>query len=64
MRKTGEWKVKAEYIGGKKMYGIFRVRDITKERLPGNIETGRGYFPEREAAEELVGKLNKTRREM
>lgn len=53
-----EWRVRGEYIGGKKMYGIHRLRDITKEGYPGNIETGRGYYPDRESAEQLVRKLN------
>lgn len=53
-----EWRVKEEYIGGRKMYGICRRRDIKKEQCPGNIETGKGYFPNREPAEQLARRLN------
>lgn len=54
-----KWMVREEHIGGKKMYGVYRLRDVTKEGWPGNIESGKGYFPEKESAEQLAERLNR-----
>ena len=59
-----EWKVTANPIGGKIMYGIFRTIDINKLDHSGNREDYGVYLESREEAVERAKYLNAMKEEV
>ena len=58
-----EWRVWANPIGGKMMYGAYRLRDKDATDHSGNRESAGRWYDERETAEELVRTLNEEEKE-
>ena len=58
-----EWKVTSNTINGKKMYAVYRKRDINAVDHSGNREYAGGYSEYREAAVMTAAELNKIEEE-
>ncbi len=56
-----EWRVTSNYIGDKKMYGVYRLRNINETDHSGNREQVGGWMAYRQAAVELAAALNKNK---
>lgn len=56
-RKPSEWKVSANPVAGKMLYGVYRIRDLSRPDHSGNRET-RGYWETKAEAEKLAALLN------
>jgi hypothetical protein len=54
----GKWKVTLNYIGGDKMYAVYRLRDINEIDHSGNREYAGGWTENREAAEVIADQMN------
>ena len=54
----GKWKVTSQYINDKKMYAVYRLRDVSAVDHGGNREYEGGYTTDRGAAEALAAMLN------
>lgn len=54
-----EWKVTSNMIDGKKIYGVYRTRDVNEVDHSGNRETRGGYMVNREEAAALAEILNR-----
>lgn len=54
-----EWKVTSNTINGKKMYAVYRKRDINAVDHSGNREYAGNYVENREAVAFVVDELNK-----
>jgi hypothetical protein len=54
----GKWKVTYQYIGNKKMYAVYRLRDVNAVDHSGNREYAGGWTENREAAEVVADQLN------
>ena len=57
------WRVTANPVAGKMLYGVYRLRDVSGIDHSGNRETKGGYFNTREEAEALAERLNEEERE-
>lgn len=53
-----EWKISSNYIGGKKLYIAYRLRDVAEVDHSGNREYSGDYTTNRDEAQALVDKLN------
>lgn len=53
-----KWKVTSNIIDGKKMYGVYRLKDESKPDHSGNREVYGIYHKERETAEVMANMLN------
>ena len=55
-----EWRVTSQYIGGDKIYAVYRLRDIAATDHSGNREYyfGGHLYPTRDAAEMAAQRLN------
>lgn len=51
-----EWRVSSNPVGGKMLYGVYRLRDVSKVHHSGNMET-RGYYDEKSDAEAEAKKV-------
>lgn len=56
-----EWKVTANIIDGKKVYGVYRIIDTTEVDHSGNREMTGGYTCYREAAQVVADALNENK---
>ena len=54
----GTWKVTWQYIGGVKMYAVYRLRDINEVDHSGNREYATGYSENREGMQETADQMN------
>jgi len=54
----GEWKVTSNPIGGKTLYGVYRLLDINEVDHSGNREFAGNYVEDRQIAEFVAEKLN------
>ena len=54
-----EWRVTSNSINGKKMYAVYRLRDINAVDHSGNREFAGSYIDNRDAAEIVAKELNK-----
>ena len=54
-----EWRVTSNSINGKKMYAVYRLRDINAVDHSGNREYAGGYVSSRETAAIVAAELNK-----
>lgn len=53
-----EWRVTSNYFGGKKKYGVYRLRDIDEVDHSGNREMLDRWFDERELAKLYADAMN------
>lgn len=53
-----KWKVTSNYIGDKKMYAVYRLRDINAVDHSGNREYAGGWIENREAVQIVADQLN------
>ena len=53
-----KWTVTSNFIGGKMMYAVCRVKDITKTVHSGNLEFATGYIESKLDAERIAKNLN------
>ena len=63
MANQSEWRVTANPVAGKMLYGVYRLRDKDALDHSGNRETRGGYYERREDAEKLAATLNKDEEE-
>jgi len=54
----GEWKVTSNPIGGKTLYGVYRLLDINEVDHSGNREFAGNYVEDRQIAEFVAEQLN------
>lgn len=59
-----EWRVTSNYIGGEKMYSVYRLIDISETDHSGNREFAGGWVVHKQAAIDLAAELNKNTREV
>ena len=52
------WKVTSNSINGKKVYGVYRIRDVAEVDHSGNREMFGGYMDHRYEAIIIAEKLN------
>lgn len=52
-----EWRVCTTPVGGKMLYDVYRLRDVSEVHHSGNMET-RGYYDEEADAEAEARRLN------
>ena len=55
---TGKWKVASQYIGGEKMYAVYRLRNVDEVDHSGNREYAGGWTDDKEVAVEAADQLN------
>lgn len=55
----GKWKVTSNYIGGEKMFAVYRLRDISEIDHSGNREYATDYTNDRENAEAIADMMNR-----
>lgn len=53
-----KWKVTWQFIGGVKMYAVYRLRDIHSVDCSSNREYGSGYSCREEEVSALAERLN------
>lgn len=56
-KNPSEWRVSTNYVAGKTLYGVYRIRDINAVDHSGNRET-RGYYERKGEAERIARNLN------
>ena len=54
----GKFDVTCQYIGGVKMYAVYRLRDANGIDHSGNREYVTDYMPDKAEAEEICSRLN------
>ncbi|EJP28291.1 hypothetical protein HMPREF1147_1702 [Selenomonas sp. FOBRC9] len=59
----GEWKISSMYLGGKKVYQVYRIKDMTRVDHSGNREYAGGLLHDEREAMALAQKLNKETQE-
>lgn len=59
MATRSEWKVTANLVGGRKIYGVYRLRDTAEVDHSGNREYYGDYMDSQQAAEQIASELNK-----
>ena len=57
-QKTGPWKVSSNFIGDRKVYQVYRIKNTEEVDHSGNRECSGGYVTERYEAEKLAEILN------
>lgn len=55
---TGVWKVESNWIGDKKMFRVYRLRNIYAVDHSGNREYASEYTDDIEATKRLASRLN------
>ena len=58
MANHSEWRVTANPVAGKMLYGVYRLKDKDALDHSGNRETRGGYYEHRSEAEHLAAVLN------
>lgn len=58
-----EWRVTSNFIGGEKMYAVYRLRNINEVDHSGNREYAGGWISNKEAASIVAAGLNKNTEE-
>lgn len=53
-----KWKVTSNYIGGRTMYGVYRLRNIDEVDHSGNREMAGGYVENKDVAQIVADQLN------
>lgn len=53
-----KWKVTSNYLGGEKMYAVYRLRDVNEVDHSGNREYAGGWTNNRVAAQTVADQLN------
>ena len=56
---AGEWKVTSQYIGDKKMFAVYRLRNVDDVDHSGNREYAGGWSENREAMQVVADNLNR-----
>lgn len=59
MATRSEWKVTANPVGGRMIYGVYRLRDTAEVDHSGNREYYGDYVDSRQTAEQIADELNK-----
>ena len=54
----GEWKVSSNFLNGKQMFTVYRLRNVDEVDHSGNREYYGGYTDSKEEAQELADYLN------
>lgn len=54
----GSWKVTSNSIGDKKVYGVYRLRDVLEVDHSGNRELYGPYHDDRQEAQAIADRLN------
>ena len=54
-----EWMISSQWLGGKKVYQVYRIKDMRKVDHSGNREYAGGLLHDEREAMELAAKLNK-----
>lgn len=54
-----EWKISSMYLGGKKVYQVYRIKDMRVVDHSGNREYAGGLLHDEAEAMELAAKLNR-----
>ncbi len=57
-KQPSEWRVSANPVGGRMLYGAYRIRNMKELDHSGNRETRGVLFADRTEAEEFVKYLN------
>ena len=57
-KNPSEWRVSSNLIAGRKLYGVYRIRDINEPDHSGNRESRGELYEAREEAEVLAERLN------
>ncbi|WP_315443982.1 hypothetical protein [uncultured Selenomonas sp.] len=55
----GEWKISSQYLGGRKVYQVYRIKDMRIVDHSGNREYAGGLTNDEAEAMALAEKLNK-----
>lgn len=56
--KHSAWKVTSNFIAGKILYAVFRIKDTSQILHSGNMEYATGYMESKEDAQKIADKLN------
>ena len=54
-----EWKIRSQYLGGKKIFQVYRLKDMDEDDQIGNRTYAGAWKRDKAEAVELVEKLNK-----
>lgn len=54
----GEWKISSQYLGGRKVYQVYRIKDMRIVDHSGNREYAGGLTNDEAEAMELAVKMN------
>ena len=54
-----EWKISSQYLGGRKVYQVYRIKDMRIVDHSGNREYAGGLLHDEAEAMELAAKLNR-----
>ena len=54
-----EWKIRSQYLGGKKIYQVYRLKDMDEDDQIGNRTYAGAWKRDKAEAVELAAKLNK-----
>ena len=54
-----EWKIRSQYLGGKKIFQVYRLKDMAEDDQIGNRTYAGAWKRDKAEAVELVEKLNK-----
>lgn len=55
---TGKWDITSQYIGGKKVFQVYRLRDVNGVDHSGNREYSDRVFDDRSASQAHANELN------
>ena len=55
----GEWKISSQYLGGRKVYQVYRIKDMRIVDHSGNREYAGGLTDDEAEAMALAERLNK-----
>lgn len=54
-----EWKIRSQYLGGKKIFQVYRLKDMDEDDQIGNRTYAGAWKRDKAEAVELVERLNK-----
>ncbi|WP_302950047.1 hypothetical protein [uncultured Selenomonas sp.] len=54
-----EWKIRSQYLGGKKIFQVYRLKDMDEDDQIGNRTYAGAWKRDKAEAVELMEKLNK-----
>lgn len=55
---TSEWKVTSNFVGGKKCFAVYRLKDVAAVDHSGNREYATDYIESREEAQAIADRKN------